>query len=46
MTKYIKFIGLISFFVLLGGGIIHGQFHSYNSTIPHVHPEAGTIHLH
>ena len=27
----------------LGAGVIHGQFHIYNSSIPHVH-ENGVIH--
>jgi len=31
--------------LLLGAGIQHGQFHLYNSVVPHVHSN-GVVHSH
>ena len=41
----LKLVPLIIAGALLGAGIQHGQFHLYNSVVPHAH-ENGVIHAH
>lgn len=43
--KRLKLIGIFAFFAFLGAGIQHGQFHMYNSIVPHVHSN-GVVHSH
>lgn len=45
MQNKLRLIGLFTFFALLGAGIQHGQFHLYNSVVPHAH-ENGVVHSH
>ena len=44
MSK-LRILGILAFCAFLGAGIQHGQFHLYNSVVPHVH-ENGVIHSH
>ena len=43
--KLLQIAGLFGVVAFLGAGVIHGQFHIYNSSIPHVH-ENGVVHVH
>lgn len=43
--RLLRFAPLIVAGALLGAGIQHGQFHLYNSVVPHVHAN-GVIHSH
>jgi hypothetical protein len=40
-----KFLLFGAIFALVGAGLSHGQFHLYNSAVPHVH-ENGVVHTH
>jgi len=43
--KLIKVLGILGIIAFAGAGLQHGQFHLYNSIVPHVH-ENGVIHSH